>query len=133
MCNLRYVEAQIARRAQVVARYREMLGGVSGIYLCPERPDVKSNCAYFPMTIDPVAFGEDRDALCERLQSKNIFPRKYFYPLTSHFRCYQGRFPLQSTPVAEMMTERVLTLPLYSDMTTDDAEYICGAILEGKR
>ncbi|WMJ84944.1 DegT/DnrJ/EryC1/StrS family aminotransferase [Oscillospiraceae bacterium MB24-C1] len=133
LCNLRHVKDQIARRAQVVARYRALLSGIPGFYLCPERPDVKPNYAYFPVVVDPVLFGEDRDALCERLQDKNIFPRKYFYPLTSHFRCYKGRFPLQGTPVAERMAERVLTLPLYSDMTVDDAEYICCAILEGKR
>lgn len=133
LCNLRHVEEQIAQRGRIVQRYREMLKQVSGLYLCPERRDIKSNYAYFPVVVNPELFGENRDELCDRLQAQNIFPRKYFYPLTSHFRCYAGKFPTQSTPVAEQTAQRVITLPLYSDMTVDDAEYICKVILEGKR
>lgn len=133
LCNLPYVEEQIKKRGHIVSCYRERLKGVPGLYICPEHAGVKSNYAYFPITIDPDLFGEDRNSLCERLKIKNIFTRKYFYPLTSHFRCYQDKFALQNTPVAEIAAERVLALPLYSDMIMDDAEYICQTILEGKQ
>lgn len=133
LCNLRRVTQNIAKRGAAVARYRERLKGTPGIHFCPKQSGVTPNYAYLPILIDEKEFGESRDALCERLKEKNIFPRKYFYPLTSQFRCYEGKFPIQETPVAQWATERVITLPLYTDLTLDDVDYVCSSILEGRR
>ena len=133
LCNLRHVDGEIEKRGRVVDCYRRTLQDVPGLYICPPQPGVRSNNAYFPVVIDPAGFGEDRDAVCARLAEKNVFPRKYFYPLTSSFACYRGRFPVQETPVAARIARQVICLPLYADMTVEDAQYVCAALLEGKR
>lgn len=133
LCNLRHLEVQIANRSKIVEYYRKTLSGISGLSLCAENPHVKANYAYFPVLVDPALFSENRDQLCNRLQEKNIFPRKYFYPLTSSFACYEGRFEIQETPVAKRVAQQVITLPLYADMTVADAQYVCETIQETKR
>lgn len=59
-----------------------------------------------------------RDRVYEVLKENGIIARKYFYPLTSAFECYQGSVPdpATDTPVAWWLSRRVLTLPLYADL-----------------
>ena len=110
-------------------RYRERLSGVKGLRLCPEQEGVESNYAYFPVYFDAAEFGMDRNEVLEKLAKENIFARKYFYPLTSEFSVYQGRFLIQKTPVAFDASRHVLTLPLYSELTVEDVDRICDVIV----
>lgn len=128
ICNLRHIEAEIAKRKIVVERYLERLSGVAGIKLPRPKKGVKSNYAYFPVVFD--GFHLNRHQVLERLKSNNIYARKYFYPLTSSFICYAGRFNPDDTPIAKYISERVLALPLYSDLSLQDVDRICDIILE---
>lgn len=133
LCNLRYIEQQIKRRKIITERYYEQLKDIDGVYFDFGRKDVKSNYAYLPVIIESKEFGINRDSLCQHLQNKNVFPRKYFYPLTSQFDCFKGRFEIQSTPVAEKIAQKILTLPLYADMTLEDVDYICAIIKDATK
>jgi dTDP-4-amino-4,6-dideoxygalactose transaminase len=127
ICNLRYIEGEIAKRKVVVESYIERLSGVSGIRLCKPQTGVKSNYAYFPVVFD--GYKMNRDEVFEKLKAENIYARKYFYPLTNSFECYKGRFDVEKTPVAKYVADRVLTLPLYADLALDDVDRICDIIL----
>jgi dTDP-4-amino-4,6-dideoxygalactose transaminase len=127
ICNLRHVEGEIAKRKVVVESYIERLSGVSGIRLCKPQTGVKSNYAYFPVVFD--GYKMSRDEVFEKLKNNNIYARKYFYPLTNSFECYRGRFDIEKTPVAKYIAARVLTLPLYADLSLDDVDRICNIIL----
>ncbi len=129
LCNLRHVDGEIEKRRKVVERYRERLSGVPGIRLAKEQPDVKQNYAYFPVVFEPEVFGRSRDVICDRLKEKNIFTRKYFYPTTNSFACYRDRYNPADTPVALEMSKKVLTLPLYADLSLEEVDVICDYIL----
>lgn len=129
ICNLRHVDAEIAKRKIVYERYMERLDGVPGLKLPVTQPFVKKNYAYFPVVFDPEVFGESRDRVYDRLLAEGIHARKYFYPLTSAFECYEGHFDPKDTPVALKISESVLTLPLYSDLALEDVDGICDVIL----
>ena len=63
---------------------------------------------------------------------QGIIARKYFYPLTNAFECYRD-YPTagpEKTPVANHIAQRVLTLPLYADLSLTDVDRICDIILE---
>ena len=129
ICNLRHLQDEIAKRKSAVERYRARLGGVEGIKLCEEQPDVVSNYAYFPVVFD--GFKYTRDQVFERLKEHDIIARKYFYPLTNEFDCYSAfaSAGADKTPVAAHIAERVLTLPLYADLSVADVDRICDIIL----
>lgn len=133
LCNLRHVDQEITKRKRVVERYRERLEGVSGLQLNPIQKDVESNYAYFPVVFHPKKFGTDRDEMQKILAKNNIYPRKYFYPLTSEFACYKGKFDSDKTPVAREISQKVLTLPLYADLDLTDVDRICDIILSCKK
>ena len=129
LCNLRHVEGEIKKRKAVVKRYKEMLSGISGLTVWNEQNGVVHNYAYFPVVFDKKIFGKSRDEIAEKLSDNGIFARKYFYPLTSEFECYKNKFEIQETPVAKVIAENVLTLPLYADLELSDVDRICDIIL----
>lgn len=129
LCNLRHVEDNIQRRRQAVERYRTHLEGVPGLQLAPMLPDVQPNYAYFPVVFDKAIFGADRDEVLRALSEQQIMARKYFYPLTSEFSCYRGRFDPGETPLAKQMSRRVLTLPLYAEIGVETVDRICEIVL----
>ena len=129
LCTLRHVDEEIVKRKRVVECYRNNLTGIEGIQLPPIQNDVIPNYAYFPIVINEDVFGATRNEVYERLADNNIHARKYFYPLTSAFDAYHGRFDVNRTPVALHISKRVLTLPLYSNLPLEDVERICNIIL----
>ncbi len=130
VCNLRHIDEEIAKREAVTLRYRQHLEGVEGIQINPVQKDVKPNYAYFPIVIDKEKFGLDRDEVFEKLAENEIGARKYFYPNTNTFECFEGQFDPECTPIAYHMSKNVLTLPLYADLTLEDVDRICEIILK---
>lgn len=128
LCNLRHVNEEIAKRKQVVERYRKHLTNVDGVTICDEQKDVKSNYAYFPVVFDEKVFGFTRNEVMEELAKHNIYSRKYFYPLTSEFECFNHKYNAFDTPIALKISKRVLTLPLYADLELEDVDRICDII-----
>jgi len=129
LCNLRNITDKINKRKAVVERYMEHLSGIYGIKLPTYKSEVKSNYAYFPVVFD--GYRATRDQIYEELKKHNIFARKYFYPLTSDFDCYRNKYDSNKTPVAKYIAEKILTLPLYSDLLPEDVDRICN-IIKGK-
>lgn len=131
ICNLRQVDSDIAKRKVVAERYFDNLRGASGVGLCEPLSGVRHNYAYMPVVFDPVGFGATRGDVSAALSRINVGARKYFYPLTSDFQCYEGRFApsARATPVAHEVSKRVLTLPVYPDLSLDDVDRICDAVI----
>lgn len=129
ICNLRHIDGEIQKRKVAVECYRQRLGNVSGIILCPEQEGVESNYAYFPVVFDGYKYNRDR--VFEKLKEHDIIARKYFYPLINGFECYKGYETAgeEKTPIAKHIAENVLTLPLFADLTVEDVDKICDIIL----
>ena len=128
ICNLRHVDDEISKRRLVVEKYNSRLENINGIKICKQQDEVDSNYAYYPVVFDNYKY--NRDEIFEKLSDEGIIARKYFYPLTNSFDCYKENFEVNETPVAKYISERVLTLPLYSDLSLDDVDRICNIILD---
>lgn len=126
LCNLRHLNEEIEKRKQVVERYRNNLSGIAGIKLNSIPVDVTENYAYFPVVFDQYRY--TRDQVFEKLKEHEIYARKYFYPTINTFACYRDKYDSADTPVAAYIAERVLTLPLYADLSLDDVDRICDII-----
>lgn len=128
LCNLRHIDDEICKRAVVEARYRKHLDGVVGIQLVAPKADLVSNHAYFPVVFDESKFGVTRDEVYEALGDAGIGARKYFYPLASDYACYRTVYSSSATPKAKWVSDRVLTLPMYADLSMGDVDRICTVI-----
>lgn len=128
LCNLRHIKENIIKRKNIVEEYRRRLDGIKGIKLSKIQENAESNYAYFPVIFED-EFGKTRDEVMEELAKENIFTRKYFYPLVTDFECYNKEFDSSKTPIAKYMADRVLTLPLFADLTLEKVNEICDIIL----
>ncbi|MBR4632947.1 MAG: DegT/DnrJ/EryC1/StrS family aminotransferase [Elusimicrobia bacterium] len=130
ICNLKLLKQEIKKRKKVFQYYRERLQNIKGIKLCEEQKNVEYNYGYFPVLFDDYKY--TRDEIFEKLKAKSIMTRKYFYPLISDLECYKN-LPMvkkHKTPVAKYISERILTLPLYADLSLRDVNKICDIILK---
>lgn len=130
ICNMRHIDNEITKRKKVVERYRERLYGIEGIKLSDIQENVDSNYAYFPVVFDEYKY--TRNEVFNLLAEQGIGARKYFYPITNGFECYRN-YPtagIDKTPIAQQVALRVLTLPLYADLSLKDVDIICDIILK---
>ncbi|SCX28360.1 dTDP-4-amino-4,6-dideoxygalactose transaminase [Ruminococcaceae bacterium P7] len=128
ICNLRHLDEEIRKRKLVAERYRQQLSDIDDIKLIAEQENVQSNYAYFPVVFeDPLL---TRDKVFDLLREQSIFARKYFYPLTSEFECYQmlSNADSSKTPIAKYISEHILCLPIYADLSLEDVDKICEII-----
>ena len=128
---LEYLDHIIAKRSRIYRVYKERLNTIEGIGFSPDfAPNIQYNYAYVPVLIDPNEFGIDRDALYESLKEYNILTRRYFYPLISEYACYKSLPIPRSLEIASKVSNQILTLPIYTELSEDDVHKICDIIIE---
>ena len=131
LCNLNHFEENIRKRKAVYETYKAHLNTIRGIRMLePYRDDVTLNYAYCPVIFDDETLGRSRNDIYDYLAERNIYSRKYFYPITSKFDCYKECGYKGVTEVAERISRQVLTLPIYPDLDIQDVELICHLISE---
>lgn len=130
LCNMNHIEEIVSKRRALTERYEERLMKVPGIRFVEKKENVEYGYAYMPIVINEKEYGRNRDELCFFLNKKNIFPRKYFFPLVTECSAYKEKFVIQETPVAKYISENVLTLPLYPDLSLQMVDEICNLIVE---
>lgn len=130
LCNLNHFDEIRSGRKRVVEQYRSRISGVDGLQLLSSQDGVEENYAYFPVLFDETVFGKNRDDVYRQLAEQGIHARRYFYPLTKDFACYQQQYGMQKTPVAEYVANHILTLPLYDSLEETDVNRICDIVLK---
>jgi len=73
----------------------------------------------------------DREALQKHLQEKGI-PAPIYYPVPLHLqKAYKDeRYQEGDFPITEMLSKSVLSLPMHTEMTTEDLQYITQAVID---
>ena len=130
---LKHMNEIIEKRRIITERYSNNLAGINGIVMVQNKEDVKVNYAYLPILVDETSYGHTRDELFLQLEKNFINARKYFYPITTNFRCYKDKYVNCDVSVAEFVSQRIITLPIYPDLSLDDVDRICDVINEFKR
>ncbi|MCK6258764.1 DegT/DnrJ/EryC1/StrS family aminotransferase [Fictibacillus sp. KIGAM418] len=124
LSNLQTIDEDISKRKLVHETYIEHLNSVEAIRHLPNSMEnVKHNYSYFPILLHDQ---ETRDQLHESLKNYNVFTRKYFYPLCTDFSCYAEY--QEDMPKATFVSERILCLPMYTELETEIVQQICSII-----
>ncbi|HEV3224206.1 MAG TPA: DegT/DnrJ/EryC1/StrS family aminotransferase [Puia sp.] len=75
--------------------------------------------------------GADRNRLNEYLATKNI-PSMIYYPVPAHrqnmFASFQSG--MQQLEVTDWLTERVISLPMHTELDVEQLDFICKSVLE---
>lgn len=117
LCNLNYVDKIVAKRKLDSQLYDKWLNNQNFL-----RPEINQQCEY-NYAYYPIIFQSEKDCLgiMDTLQTRNIFPRRYFYPSLSKL----NYVPKSECKVSEDIASRILCLPLYYDLSSSEIEMIC--------
>jgi len=120
--KLPHLDGWNARRRAVAARYRERL---RGRYRMPDQvPETEAVHHLFPINAD------DPEGLIASLAEKKIFCGRH-YPIACHLQPALGAAarPRGSFPVAEELCEKIVSLPIFAEMTEEMVDTVCEALL----
>lgn len=125
--KLKHLNHYTASRQEAARHYDEALTGIEGL-LTPARMENGTH-AFNQYTLQ-IKNGK-RDALKAFLQEKGV-PSMIYYPLPLHLqKAYEyvghteGAFP-----EAEKLSKSVLSLPVHTEINTEQLDYICASVRE---
>ncbi len=132
LTGLESLDEFIAVNRRNYERYRRELEGIPGVRMLTWRDDKgeKRNYQYIVLEIDESIAGIHRDRIVDILHAERVRARRYFYPGCHRMEPYRSYFPHAGLllPVTEQLTQRVMTLPTGTAVTTKDVSRICQLI-----
>lgn len=127
--KLKEVPRYLRQRRKHAEFYHSVLAGLGNeghISLPYEEEGTTHNFAYFTLEV------EDRDALRKHLDNKGIFT-SIFYPKPLNLvPSMQGSFTsgVGKCLVAERLSERVLSIPVFPSLKEEERQYVADSIIE---
>lgn len=118
LCNLKHVDEAIEKRKACWEQYQKEISEIHGIHVFESGKDIKRNYAYMPIIISQSYF-ESRNDLYNRLKEKDIYCRKYFFPLSPDQKCFHHMYDNENLNCARKLSNHVLVLPLYEDLKVE--------------
>ena len=118
--QLKRMETFKARKREIVRRYNEAFKDVDGLALIDYKLEET-----FPFFYIVRVLNEKRDTFIEYLKERGIGTGVHYIPNHIHPVFAQYRVPL---PVTEQLSEEILTLPLYYDMTEEDVDLVIKSV-----
>ena len=135
LLQLKYIDQAITKRKEIAELYIQQLQNIPGIRLISHDSTGSStnsylithNYSYFPIFINEKQYGKSRDQVYNELKAKEIFVRRYFYPLITEFPMYNHLPSSSEDNVKEALqiSKQVLCLPLYPELNPDIVLQIC--------
>lgn len=123
LANFNHIDAIIAKREKLSKLYSQVFEQ-NEVKLTRQHilPDTDYNYAYYPVVFEDVA---DMDRVIEALNGSHIYARRYFSPSLNKVPYVN----YQEMKHSEYLSERILCLPLYHDLTEADVDYITRIIV----
>ena len=125
--KLERFEWELQRRAEIGARYEQLLAGVPGAGRVVVRSDRNSVWAQYTV------FVEDRAKVQAALQAQGI-PTAVHYPKPLHRQpAYAAYCCAECCPESERAAQRVMSLPMSADLSEADQLRVVQALLDATR
>ena len=120
--QLELLADRVAARRRIFARYRDRLAALPGLELMPEAPYCESSRWLTCLTLDPRAFGCDRERVRLTLEEHDVEARPVWKPM--HLQPLYRECPVVGGAVGERLFERGLCLPSGSALTDADVDRV---------
>jgi len=127
LAQLSKLNALQAERDQLAQCYLTALHDIAGIDpvgTIPKEPSRHSWCIFAILVSDEV--GLSRDDIISGLLQRGISTSVHFIPIHKMTAYKHTSHP--SLPVTEWASQRMISLPLYPGMTTEDVAYVCSGL-----
>ena len=129
--QLAKAEAMRAAREQVAAQYRARLQTVEQITLPTKKPERVHAWHLFAIQLKPGRLRISRAEFIAALKARGVLCSVHWIPLHLHpyYRDTFGYSPEQ-LPIATSLGERLVSLPIYPDLSEAEIEHVCASIRE---
>ena len=120
--KLKHLEHWNDARRKHAAEYRSLLATNPKVTLFTAHDDRTSNYHLFVIRV------ANRDAVQQKLKDKGIATGIH-YPIPIHMQeAYAGIWQKGAFPVAEKIAPELLSLPMYAELTSEQAKEVCAAL-----
>ncbi len=120
LTNFPYISQIVSKRKKVSENYDSLL---NNSFQRPKmQEDLDYNYAYYPILFESE---QELEKAFIKLNSQNIFPRRYFNPSLNTLSYVDYR----PCPISEDIASRIACLPLYPDLGEEEISTICKLLL----
>ena len=121
LANFKYIPDLLRSRKEQSLRYDSCIKSL-GVAKISIGSNSVFNYAYYPLILKSEALTLK---VIKELKANEIYPRRYFYPGLNTVKIYGGN----SLPISDSVANRVICLPLYYSLSSEDIDLICKIIL----
>jgi len=124
--QLERLEAFVAAKRRIAARYAEGLRELPGIHLMKEAPWATACYWMYTILVDPERCPTDSRSLLQELAARNIETRPLWQPLhrsPAHHQSFA-----RACPVADRLNRLALSLPCSTGLTEEDQRRVIAAV-----
>jgi len=129
LSQLDKLEANLARRRAIAARYSKAFRELPGVIVPAVRNGVEPAWHLYPIRLNLEALAAGRAEIFRALRAENMGVNVHYIPVHKH-PYYRERFGYKGGefPVAEDAYERLISLPMFHAMTDADVEDVIAAV-----
>ncbi|MFN5794124.1 MAG: DegT/DnrJ/EryC1/StrS family aminotransferase, partial [Bacteroidota bacterium] len=113
---LPYIDEILESRKNIISIYHSKLN-YKNISTLKIREKTKWNYSYFPIILESE---KQLLKIQNDLNTKDVFPRRYFYPSLNTIKFVNGK----KMPISESISNRILCLPLYNTLSLKEQEKV---------
>jgi dTDP-4-amino-4,6-dideoxygalactose transaminase len=124
LVNLKYIAANADSRKRQHEQYTTWMKFLK-LRTIKITPYSKVNYSYYPVIF------QSEEAILKAIEMLNghlIYPRRYFYPTLNNLRYVKQC----ATPVCDSISPKVLCLPVYHTLSTEEIDFICRLLLRAQ-
>ncbi len=129
LSQLKKLEANLARRREIAARYATAFRDLAGVARPAVRAEVNPAWHLYPVRLNLEKLSADRAQIFRALRAENIGVNVHYIPVHRH-PYYRDRFGYRGGeyPIAEDAYERLISLPMFHGMSDQDVEDVTCAV-----
>lgn len=124
LSQLQRLDGIVAQRLEILSHYHQRLAGQNSIQMPPLPTECRGGIPGYLLPV--VVEGIDRDNLRMDLLSAGIETSVHYQPvhLFNHYK--EPKPVLENT---EWVADRIMALPLYPSLTTEQVDYVCDTLI----
>ena len=117
----------IARRREIIERYNETCDALGISYMIHHTDYMDSSNHLYLIRVDD-ANVEQRNSMIEKFAQLGVATNVHYKPLPMMSAYMELGWDISAFPNSYDYYRNLITLPLYSRLTDEDAEYVCDAL-----
>jgi len=129
--NLRRCDELVTARQERARCFRSKVESATKFRVTPCPEGIGHTFKDFTVFLPEQTASEKREPLMKFLSERSIETRAYFFPPV-HEQAYFAKFADRPLPRTERLCRRVLTLPFYATLTTEEMDYMVAALKDAE-